>query len=102
MTDAALALGMLASGALSGGVGLDLDAAQRVLDDLVRPSGLVDRIAVAQGVMRIAASHMAEAVRGITVEKGVDLRRAALVAFGGAGPLFASLLANEPLPPGLR
>ena len=95
VTDAALALGMLASGALSGGVGLDLDAAHRVLDDLVRPSGLVDRIAVAQGVMRIAASHMAEAVRGITVEKGVDLRRAALVAFGGAGPLFASLLANE-------
>jgi N-methylhydantoinase A len=45
--------------------------------------------------MRIAASHMAEAVRGITVEKGVDLRQGALVAFGGAGPLFASLLANE-------
>jgi N-methylhydantoinase A len=95
VTDAALALGMLASGALSGGVGLDLDAAHRVLDDLVESSGLTDRIAVAQGVMRIAASHMAEAVRGITVEKGVDLRQGALVAFGGAGPLFASLLANE-------
>ncbi len=95
VTDAALALGMLASGELSGGVGLDLEAAHRVLDDLVDGSGLPDKIAVAQGVMRIAASHMAEAVRGITVEKGVDLRQGALVAFGGAGPLFASLLANE-------
>jgi len=95
VTDAALALGMLASGALSGGVGLDVLAAHRVLDELVESSGLADRIAVAQGIMRIAASHMAEAVRGITVEKGVDLRSGALVAFGGAGPLFASLLALE-------
>ncbi len=95
VTDAALALGMLASGALSGGVGLDLSAAHRVLDDLVESSGLPDRVSVAQGIMRIAASHMAEAVRGITVEKGVDLRAGALVAFGGAGPLFASLLALE-------
>ncbi len=95
VTDAALALGMLASGALSGGVGLDLAAAHRVLDDLVESSGLPDRVSVAQGIMRIAASHMAEAVRGITVEKGVDLRAGALVAFGGAGPLFASLLALE-------
>lgn len=95
VTDAALALGMLASGELSGGVGLDLSSAHRVLDDLVTSSGLADRIAVAQGIMRIAASHMAEAVRGITVEKGVDIRSATLVAFGGAGPLFASLLALE-------
>jgi len=95
VTDAALALGMLASGELSGGVGLDLSAAHRVLDDLVESSRLPDRVAVAQGIMRIAASHMAEAVRGITVEKGVDLRTGALVAFGGAGPLFASLLALE-------
>ncbi len=95
VTDAALALGMLASGELSGGVGLNLAAAHQVLDILVDTSGLTDRVAVAQGIMRIAASHMAEAVRGITVEKGVDLRTAALVAFGGAGPLFASLLALE-------
>jgi N-methylhydantoinase A len=95
VTDAALALGMLASGALSGGVGLDLAAAHHVLDNLVDASGLADRVAVAQGIMRIAASHMGEAVRGITVERGVDLRTAALVAFGGAGPLFASLLALE-------
>jgi N-methylhydantoinase A len=38
---------------------------------------------------------MADAIREITVEQGRDPRRAALVAFGGAGPLFATLLARE-------
>jgi N-methylhydantoinase A len=45
--------------------------------------------------MRIAASAMADAIRSVTVEQGEDPRDAALVAFGGAGPLFGSLLAEE-------
>jgi N-methylhydantoinase A len=38
---------------------------------------------------------MAEAIRGVTIERGRDPREAALVAFGGAGPLFGMLLADE-------
>ncbi len=38
---------------------------------------------------------MADAIREITVEQGEDPRQATLIAFGGAGPLFASLLARE-------
>jgi N-methylhydantoinase A len=38
---------------------------------------------------------MAQAIRGITVERGIDPRTAAIVGFGGAGPLFACLVADE-------
>lgn len=95
VTDAALALGMLSVGALNGGVKLDVEASRAVLQLLATPSGLADAADVAQGILRIAASHMAEAVRGVTIERGLDVREAAVVAFGGAGPLFASLIADE-------
>ena len=38
---------------------------------------------------------MANAIREITVERGHDPREAPIIAFGGAGPLFATLLARE-------
>src|SRR5262249_57418764 len=50
---------------------------------------------VARGILTIAATGMANAIRSVTVEQGRDPRSAALVAFGGAGPLFAALLARE-------
>src|SRR5262249_30669970 len=43
----------------------------------------------------ITAVGMANAIRAILVEVGEDPREAALLAFGGAGPLFATLLARE-------
>src|SRR5207302_648458 len=49
----------------------------------------------AGGGLTIAAASMADAIREITVEQGRDPREAVLVAFGGAGPLFATLLADE-------
>ena len=45
--------------------------------------------------MRIATSSMANAMREITVEQGLDPRSMALLPFGGAGPMFAILLADE-------
>ncbi len=45
--------------------------------------------------MRVASAHMADAIREITVERGLDPRDGALMAFGGAGGLFATLLARE-------
>ncbi len=45
--------------------------------------------------MKIAAANMANAIREITVEQGLDPREATLVPFGGAGPLFVSLLARS-------
>jgi N-methylhydantoinase A len=46
-------------------------------------------------VLTIVTANMANAIREITVEQGQDPRRATLVPFGGAGPLFATLLARE-------
>src|SRR5690606_35347298 len=48
----------------------------------------------AWGVLRVANSNMERAIRTISVERGHDPRRFALVAFGGAGPLHACELAE--------
>ncbi|WP_214410976.1 hydantoinase/oxoprolinase family protein [Sphaerisporangium fuscum] len=95
VTDAALHLGMIPAGDMSGGIVLSAERAAEALAPLAAPSGLPDTDAVAEGVIRIAAAHMAQAVRGVGVDRGVDLRGSAIVAFGGAGPLFGCLLADE-------
>jgi N-methylhydantoinase A len=95
VTDAAVTLGMLPVGALAGGVRLEPELAAAALAPLAGRVGFESAEEVARGVMRIAAAQMADAIRSITVERGRDPREAALVAFGGAGPLFATLLADE-------
>jgi N-methylhydantoinase A len=94
VTDAALALGMLGEGRFASGDRLDIaraEAALRPLGDRLRMG--VDE--VARGVMTIAGASMADAIREITVEQGVDPREMHLLAFGGAGPMMATLLADE-------
>jgi N-methylhydantoinase A len=49
----------------------------------------------AAGIARVAGTEMAQAVRVVTVERGIDPRDMALVAFGGAGPLHAAQIADE-------
>lgn len=95
VTDAALHLGMIPRGDIAGGIALSADEAARALAPLAEPTGIDGVDAVAVGVVRIAAAHMAQAVRGVTVERGVDPRGAAVVAFGGAGPVFGCLIADE-------
>lgn len=94
VTDAAALLGMIDERRRLGGMTLDFERAATayatLAQKLERPLEVV-----AQGVMRIAATAMANAIREITIEQGHDPREAALVAFGGAGPLFAELLARE-------
>jgi N-methylhydantoinase A len=94
VTDAAATLGMLAFGELAGGVRLDIDAAGAAVAGLGECLGL-DADRTAQGVMEITAVAMANAIRAILQEVGEDPREAALLAFGGAGPLFGTLLARE-------
>ena len=95
VTDANLLLGYLGGEApLAGGVALDREAAARAV------GGLADRLGIAleeaaAGVVRVAGAEMAQAVRVVTVERGVDPRELALVAFGGAGPLHAARVAEE-------
>jgi N-methylhydantoinase A len=95
VTDANLLLGYLdADSPLAGGVKLDRDAAERVVDALGSELGLPLEEAAA-GIVRVASAEMAGAVRVMTVERGIDPRDLALLAFGGAGPLHACAIADE-------
>ena len=96
VTDANLMLGRLDSDSpLAGGVELDRAAAERVLDRLRGELGLESIEETAAGVVRVAGTEMAAAVRVMTVERGIDPRGLALLAFGGAGPLHAAEIAGE-------
>ncbi|HZT45159.1 MAG TPA: hydantoinase/oxoprolinase family protein [Gaiellaceae bacterium] len=62
----------------------------------VTSSGAADGVlAVAEGIVRVVNANMARALRVVSVERGIDPRGLALVAFGGAGPLHACALAEE-------
>lgn len=95
VTDANLLLGRLAPGArLAGGVALDAGAAERAVGGLAGRLGL-DPIATAEGIVRLADTEMARALRVVTVERGIDPRRFALLPFGGAGPMHACAVADQ-------
>jgi N-methylhydantoinase A len=95
VTDAHLLRGHLDEDApLAGGVRLDRSAAERVIGGLAKELGMsVDDAAA--GIVRVASAAMAQAVRVVTVERGIDPRELALVPFGGAGPLHAAQIADE-------
>ena len=89
LTDAAVVLGYLRPSAhVEGGVRIDGNLAQRAFEDLARRLDTpVPR--VTRGVVRVANANMARALKRITVDRGVDTRDCALIAFGGAGPMYA-------------
>ena len=95
VTDANLLLGHLDEGSpLAGGVRLNRSAAEHVVARLGKGLGLgVEETAA--GIVRVASAAMAQAVRVVTVERGIDPRHLALVPFGGAGPLHAAQIADE-------
>jgi N-methylhydantoinase A len=95
VTDANLLLGNLAADStLAGGVALDLGAAERAVGALAEELGL-DPLETAAGIVRVANQEMVRALRVVTVERGVDPRRFALLPFGGAGPMHAAAIAEE-------
>jgi N-methylhydantoinase A/oxoprolinase/acetone carboxylase beta subunit len=95
VTDANLVLGHLdPDEPLAGGVELDAQAGHEAV------AGLADQLGLsvedcAAGIVRVANSEMVRAMRVMTVERGVDPRGFALLAFGGAGPLHAAAIAEE-------
>jgi N-methylhydantoinase A len=96
VTDADLFLGYLADGAeLAGGeLRLDRDRAEQALTAVGEALGL-DALESAQGIVAVANAEMVRALRVISVERGLDPRDFALVAFGGAGGMHACALAEE-------
>ncbi len=95
VTDACLALGWLDQAwSLADDVHLDPGAAERALGTLAPKLGL-DVTGVASGIADVATAVMARALKRVSVARGVDPRRLALVPFGGAGPLFGCALAES-------
>jgi N-methylhydantoinase A len=87
VTDANVVLGRLdKNDFLGGSMKLDEDAAHRVIEELANSLGM-SKLEAAEGVLTVINSNMANAIRSRTVQKGIDPREFALVAFGGAGPL---------------
>jgi N-methylhydantoinase A len=87
VTDANVVLGRLdKNDFLGGSMKLDEDAAHRVIEELATSLGMT-KLEAAEGVLTVINSNMANAIRSRTVQKGIDPREFALVAFGGAGPL---------------
>jgi N-methylhydantoinase A len=92
VTDANLLLGRLRG--VAGGISLDRGAAERAVASLASELG-IDLNACAEGIVRVANAEMLRALRVVTVQRGIDPRRYALLAFGGAGPLHACAIADE-------
>ena len=94
VTDAAFVLGMMAGRTLAGDIEYDTELSVNAFSPLAESLGLgVEQ--VAQGTLTIANANMANTIREITIDQGHDPRQAKLIPFGGAGALFATLLARE-------
>jgi N-methylhydantoinase A len=95
ISDAHIVLGRLDPERFLGGrMKLDRDAAVEAVQKLADQLGL-GLLEAAEGILTIANSNMARAIRSRTIEKGHDPREFALVAFGGAGPLHAAEVADS-------
>src|SRR5207245_117259 len=94
VTDANLVLGYLDPGNFLGGrIPLDAAAAQGALAEVARRLG-TSVLTAAEGVSRVVSTNMAEGIKIVSVRRGVDPRRFALVAFGGAAGLHVTEVAR--------
>ncbi len=93
VTDAAVVLGILdPENYLGGEMTLDTALAEKAVSDTIAgPLGLsVEEAAL--GIISVANAAMTQAIRTLSVERGFDVRNFGLIAFGGAGPLYAPFL----------
>lgn len=91
VTDANVVLGRLPPRLLGGRMTLDIKAAEEAVSRIARALGL-DLHQAAQGILDIVNENMFGALRLVTVQKGLDPRDFALVAFGGAGPMHGNAM----------
>jgi N-methylhydantoinase A len=95
VTDANLVLGRLNPEYFLGGtIQLNMPKAEAKLDQLGNRFGM-GQLEIAQAVVDIANENMANAIRVLSIDRGLDPREYALVAFGGAGPLHAADIAAK-------
>lgn len=96
ITDCNLALGRLNSSFLLGGARrLQSELSEKALMAKVGEPLGINSVEAARGIIEIVESHMVNAVKQISVRRGLDPRDFHLVGFGGAGPLHALGLASK-------
>ena len=94
VTDAHFLLGRIDPEAFLGGVAADREAVRAAFEPLAEQLDRSVR-AVAEGVLAVADAETERALRVVSVERGHDPRELALVAYGGAGPLHATAVADR-------
>ncbi|WP_101069158.1 hydantoinase/oxoprolinase family protein [Roseovarius salinarum] len=97
VTDANIVLGRIdAAWPLGDGLGqLDVDAARAAIETHVgQPLGL-SAMDAAEAIIRVANSHMAGAIRLVSIERGFDPERFVFMPFGGGGALHAGAMIEE-------
>lgn len=95
VTDANVVLGRLASNRLLGGsVKVDAGRAEQAVATIAAAFEGMSVQDAAEGIVRIAVAKMTTAIREVSVARGLDPRDFALVAYGGAGPMHATAVAE--------
>lgn len=95
VTDANVLLGRLDPGYFLGGrMALDAGLARAAVERLAEDLGM-EPLELAASIVEIANENMASAIKMVSLERGHDPRRFALLAFGGAGPLHAAAVARS-------
>ena len=94
VTDANVVLGFLdPANFLGGRIGLDRRAAEAAVDRIAAQLG-TDRLAAAEGISKVVNTNMAEGIKIVSVRRGVDPRKFAIVSFGGAAGLHITEVAR--------
>jgi N-methylhydantoinase A len=87
ITDANLVLGRLPPALIGGGIKLDIERSRAGIETLAAklPGGMSPE-QLAEGIIEIANWDQANAIRQMTIQRGIDPRQFALLSFGGSGP----------------
>jgi N-methylhydantoinase A len=80
---------------LAGEISVDERLAREAIERLGAQLGGLDAGRVAEGVVQIAVARMVSAIKEVSIAKGHDPRDFTLLAYGGAGPMHAALIAAE-------
>jgi N-methylhydantoinase A len=96
LTDVTAILGYMDPATFLGGaLRLDIAAARQIFAEVIaHPLGM-DVDAAAYGIYQVAVARIADLIRNVTVERGLDPREFALQSFGGSGGLFAGAYAQD-------
>jgi N-methylhydantoinase A len=87
ITDANLVLGRLPPALIGGGIKLDVERSRAGIETLAaKLPGSMSPEQLAEGIIEIANWDQANAIRQMTIQRGIDPRQFALLSFGGSGP----------------